>query len=465
VIKKYHKLILLLILILAVGAASRGAGARPLRQVTNSDYLPLFFGPEIDTFYAELTTVATGLRSPVVVTAPDDGSGRLFIVDQIGQIRLLNSNGTLLATPFLDISARMVDLNTPFDERGLLGMALHPDYATNGRFFVYYSAPLRLGGDGVHTNTISEFTVSGNPNLADPNSEKFILQIDFPQNNHNAGDILIGPDGYLYIAVGDGGGGGDDEPGHAEDWYDVNAGGNGQDLEANILGSILRIDVDSGDPYSIPADNPGVSINFPETWAYGFRNPYRMAFDPGGDRALFVGDGGQLLYEEVSIVESGGNYGWNVKEGAHCFSTADPGNPDAITDCPDTTPEGDPLIDPVIEFNNARHPAGGLATVIIGGEVYRGTEMPAWYGNYFFGYFTSSHGTVDGGVLLGLRPENGAGGLWEFKPVAFTNTQGGKLNAFLLGFGQDLEGNMYVLTTGSGGLGETKGKVFRLDPP
>lgn len=455
-----------LFLFLAVGLVFSAYQAQALpepQQTTLISYFPLFYPP---VTYAKLDMVASGLKSPVALAAPDDGTGRLFIVDQVGQIRIIDRNDNLLTKPFLDIADRMVPLNTSSDERGLLGLAFHPDYAANGRFFVYYSAPLRPGGEGVHTNQVSEFSVSSNPNIANPDSEKIILQADNLQNNHNAGPILFGPEGYLYIALGDGGGSGDDDPGHVEDWYEVNRGGNGQDLEANILGSILRIDIDSGDPYAIPPDNPGISTNFPETWAYGFRNPYSMAFDPGGDHELFVGDAGQLLYEEVSIIQPGGNYGWNVKEGTHCFSTENPGDPDAITDCPEKDPEGHPLIDPIIEFRNQRHPEGGPGTVIIGGEVYRGEEMPGWYGNYFFGYFTSTHSAVDGGVLIGIRPEEETQQLWDFRPVRFTNTSNGRLNAYLLSFGQDLENRIYLLTTGPEGLsGTDEGTVYRLSPP
>lgn len=208
-----------------------------------------------------LQEIAGGLAAPVALAAPDDGSGRLFVADQVGLISIIDSNDTLLETPFLDLRDRMVGLDGNYDERGLLGLAFHPDYADNGRIFVYYSAPLRAGAPAGwnHTSVISEFSVSAeDPNRADPNSERIILQVDQPQANHNSGAIVFGPDGYLYIPLGDGGGGDDNGGGHAEDWYAANSGGNGQDLEANPLGSILRIDIDQGAPYGIPADNPGL---------------------------------------------------------------------------------------------------------------------------------------------------------------------------------------------------------------
>jgi len=259
------------------------------------------------------TLIKSRLTAPVALAAPDDGSGGLFIIDQVGLIYLLDSADTLLETPFLDIRDGLVNLNTNYDERGLLGMSLHPDFVNNGRFFLYYSAPLRpnapAGWD--HTSIISEFCASDtDTNQANPESEIIIMAIDQPQENHNAGSIVFGPDGYLYIPLGDGGSAHDRGPGHAEDWYETNWGDNGQDVEDNTHGSILRIDIDNGDPYAIPGDNPQISENFPEIWACGFRNPYRMSFDPGGDHELFLGDAGQNLWEEVSIVVAGGNYGW-----------------------------------------------------------------------------------------------------------------------------------------------------------
>ncbi|MCB2214049.1 PQQ-dependent sugar dehydrogenase [bacterium] len=415
-----------------------------------------------------LQEIASGLAAPVGLAAPDDGSGRLFVADQVGLVYIINSNDTLLETPFLDLRDRMVGLDGNYDERGLMGLAFHPDYANNGRVFVYYSAPLRSGGPAGwnHTSVISEFSVSAeDPNRADPNSERIIMQVDQPQSNHNSGTIVFGPDGYLYIPLGDGGGGDDNAGGHAEDWYAANSGGNGQDLEANPLGSILRIDIDQGDPYGIPADNPGLSEAIPETWAYGFRNPYRIAFDPGGDQALYVGDAGQELWEEVSVVTAGGNYGWNVKEGTHCFSTADPETPDAIADCPDTDPQGAPLIDPVIEFRNSDHPEGGLGATVIGGVVYRGAALPAWDGKYIFGQWSQGFNPPNGGLFVAAIPSAEATGLWKFNDVTISNHDGGTLNAFLLGFGQDVTGEVYVLTSQRTGPAGATGQVFRVVPP
>jgi glucose/arabinose dehydrogenase len=418
---------------------------------------PAVFKPEI-----ALQQIASGFSAPVTLAAPDDGSGRLFIIDQVGLIYIIDHTDTLLDTPFLDLRSKIVSLDGNYDERGLLGLAFHPDYANNGRFYVYYSAPskgiLPLGWN--HTSVIAEFTVSADdPNLADPTSEKIIMQVDEPQANHNSGAITFGPDGYLYIPLGDGGNADDVGVGHASDWYDTNKGGNGQNLESNPLGSILRIDIDNGDPYSIPADNPALSVKYPETWAYGFRNPYRIAFDPGGTHELFVGDVGQDLWEEVSIVTAGGNYGWNVKEGTHCFSTANPDTPDVITSCPSEDSQGQPLIDPIIEFANSDNPQGGLGAAMIGGVVYRGQMLPAWDGKYIFGQWSLSGRSPQGSLFVATRPTGDAGGMWEFQPVQITGLDGSNLGEYLLGFGQDPSGEVYVLTSGLAGPSGSTGIV------
>jgi hypothetical protein len=292
--------------------------------------------------------------------------------------------------------------------------------------------------------------------VADPASEQILLVVDQPQGNHNGGTVDFSPqDGYLYISLGDGGAADDVGVGHVEDWYAPNAGGNGQDIEQNLLGSILRIDVDSGDPYGIPADNPfvGELTDFTEQYAYGFRNPYRFSFDMGGTHQLFVADAGQNLYEEISIVESGGNYGWNVKEATHCFSTATPDTPPA--DCPDTDPEGDPLIDPIIEYTHAE---GGV--VAVGANVYRGTALPEWQGVLIFGDWSTGFSTPDGSIYAATPPDSGVG-LWSWEEVAFPERPNGALGHFLLGLGQDLSGELYALTTDTAGPAGTTGRVYR----
>ncbi len=417
-----------------------------------------------------LQEIATGLTAPVDLKVPADGTGRRFVVDQVGLIYVIDEADNLLGEPFLDLQDRMVTLSSGYDERGLLGMDFHPDYAENGRFFVYYSAPLRAEAPQGwnHTSHLSEFTVSSeNPDQADPETERIVMAIDQPQSNHNSGSILFGPDGYLYVGLGDGGGANDTGAGHVQDWYEINQGGNAQAVGENLLGSILRIDVDAGEPYAIPEDNPFVddAAGLDEAWAYGFRNPYRMAFDPGGDNALFVADAGQDLWEEVSIVTKGNNYGWNVKEGTDCFSTAAPDNPDAITDCPDEDPLGNPLIDPIIEFPHSRLP-DGLGLVIVGGNVYRGSALPAWDGRYIFGQWSRSWQDPEGSLFVAQGPVNAPDeGLWDFEPIEIAGRENGELNEFLLAFGQDVAGEIYVLTSESPGPAGDTGRVYRIVPP
>ncbi|MCH7814039.1 MAG: PQQ-dependent sugar dehydrogenase, partial [Planctomycetes bacterium] len=312
----------------------------------------------------ELEPVAAGLTAPLGVRHAGDGSGRLFIFEQSGQIQIVE-NGVLLPTPFLDISAKLPALNAFFDERGLLGLAFHPDYATNGRFFVRYSAPRAGEPDepcndpggfivGCHEAVLAEYHVSADPNIADPNSEIILFTVDEPQFNHDGGDLAFGPDGFLYFALGDGGGAHD---GLADSPPSHGPFGNGQNINT-ALGAMLRIDVDSGSPYGIPPDNPFVNTNgLDEIYAYGMRNPFRFSFDdgPGGDGSLFLADVGQNLFEEVNIVVNGGNYGWVIREGLHCFDPFNPVNPPAV--CPSVGAMGEPLLDPIVEYS---HPGSGF---------------------------------------------------------------------------------------------------------
>ena len=411
----------------------------------------------------DIEPIATGLVSPIGLLEAPDGSNRLFIIDQIGKIWIVDAAGNQLATPFLDVTAKMVMLRPGYDERGLLGFAFHPDYKTNGRFFIYYTLPPRPGGPTPTTtwnnlSRISEYRVSGgNPNLADMSSEKIILQMDDPQSNHNGGTIEFGPDGYLYIAIGDGGGANDVAPGHVEDWYPVNPGGNGQDIEANLFGNILRIDVNSGAPYSIPADNPFVGrTGRDEIWAYGFRNPFRFSFDMSGSRRLFAGDAGQLLYEEIDVVEKGQNYGWNVKEGTSCFNALN--NLQPLSTCPDVDVYGNRLIDPVIQVNNAQNPINGRAITIIGGNVYRGNDIPGFQGKYIFGSFSQSANTPSAELFI-AQPHGP--GLWDYREITLVNRPD-DIGYFLKGFGQDLEGEIYLTVSNLLGPTGNTGQVFKL---
>ena len=411
----------------------------------------------------DLQLIASNFVSPIGVVPIPDNTGRLIVIDQIGKLWVLDDDGNKLPVPFIDLTSRMQPLNPGFDERGLLGVAFHPDYASNGRLFIYYNAPRRAGGPTPTTlwNNLarfSEFRISSDPNVVDMNSERVFLEIDDPQGNHNGGTLLFGEDGYLYISIGDGGAANDVAPGHVEDWYATNAGGNGQDIEQNLWGSILRLDMDGAMPYEIPADNPLVGKpGLDEIYAYGFRNPYRMSFDMGGSNKLFVGDAGQILYEEVSIVEKGGNYGWNVKEGTHCFNAAAPST--TLSECPTIDVFGNRLIDPVIEMLNAANPAPGVKTLtVIGGHVYRGKEIPGLKGQYVFGSFSRASGVAQGEIFV-ARPAGP--GLWPFEELSLKSFPD-HLGAFLKGFGQDLNGEIYVATSGILGPSGTTGKVYKL---
>ena len=419
-----------------------------------SDSPPLFLD-------VDLELVADGMISPIgLVTAPDDDD-RLYVIDQAGMIWVIE-NGVKQTEAFLDVSSSMVSLEAGYDERGLLGLAFHPQFSSNNRFFVYYTAPPSPGGpeEGATWNNISrisQFTAS-DANHANAGSEQVILEIDQPQSNHEGGTIAFGPDGYLYISIGDGGAATDVAPGHVDDWYAANEGGNGQDIEANLLGNILRIDVDGAAPYSIPADNPFVGeVGLDEIYAYGFRNPYRFSFDMGGTHELYVGDAGQGLYEEISLVESGGNYGWNVKEGTSCFNAAN--NTMPLADCPEVDIHGNVLQDPVIEMRNLNNPAGGGTLVIVGGHVYRGDDIPDFEGQYIFASFAKAFSPT--GELFIAQPAGA--GLWDFFEIDLASYSD-HIGHFVKGFGQDNEGEIYVTaTTALGPTGNT-GKVFKLVP-
>ncbi len=423
---------------------------------------------------ADLQLITDNLTSPITLVEAPDGMHRLFVVDQVGKIWIIDASGTRLSTPFIDVSSKLVGLNPSYDERGLLGLAFHPDYKNNGKFYLFYTAPPPPGGPTVETgNTglpktwnnltrISEFKVSASDeNMADLGSERVILEEPHPQGNHNGGTIAFGPDGFLYISIGDGGNKNDIGPGHVEDWYPVNAGGNGQDIEANLLGNILRIDVNStgeGKNYGIPSGNPFVGKSgLDEIYAYGFRNPYRFSFDMSGSHRLFVGDAGQSLYEEVSVVEKGGNYGWNVKEGTHCFNAEN--ELEERPNCPDVDTFDNPLVDPVLEMKNHDNPKGGNFVVVVGGYVYRGLEIPGLFSRYIFGNFSNSEDEPAGEVYVTTQERSK--GLWSFEKLSLKSFPN-DLGQYLKGFGQDSRGEMYVLTSMMLGPSGNTGKVYKL---
>ena len=331
--------------------------------------------------------ILDGLQRPVDLQP--DGSGRLFVIEKPGRIRILE-NDQLVDAPFLDITDRV---GSGGNEQGLLGLAFHPQYAQNGRFFVNYT-------DKSGKDTIARFQVSSDPNVADPNSEVKLLSIDDPFPNHNGGVLAFGPDGYLYAGLGDGGSAGDPF-------------GNGQNTKA-LLGKILRLDVDSAEPYAVPADNPFGN----EVWAYGLRNPWRFSFDKStGD--LYIGDVGQNAWEEIDFLPAGSpggtNFGWNFREGAHDYKGGGPAG----------------MLDPVAEYS---HQEGGCS--VTGGYVYRGS-MSEWNGIYLYADYCS-------GLMWGLINSNGT---WQSQPLF-------DLDVTITSFGQDTAGELYILSDSGG--------VFRL---
>lgn len=387
---------------------------------------------------------ATEFTGPVALVSARDGTGRLFVVTQPGTIEILDAAGEKLGT-FLDIRDRVVPLGA-FEERGLLGLAFHPEYARNGRFFVFYIAP--AGSDvppgsqcEVH---ISEFLVSGDdPNVADPESERVLLIVGKPQNNHNGGQLAFGPDGFLYFGIGDGGGSGDKDAGHTPDT------GNGQDL-AKLLGKIGRIDVDSGDPYAIPADNPFVDTPGarPEIFAFGFRNPWRFSFDRQTGR-LFVGDVGQSVREEVDIVTAGGNYGWRIREGFTCYNVDASSSP--LESCSTTDADGRPLLDPILDYPRSQ------GTSVIGGFVYRGRALPELAGKYVFADLNVDLLTR-GRLYVASEGDDG----WTFEELLLSNLETGRLGQFVYALGEDADGELYVLVNSTGGATPGAGSIFKI---
>ena len=410
-----------------------------------------------------LELIAKGFTSPVALIPVNDGSHRLFVVDQTGLIWIL-LNGEQLEKPFLDLRERVVRLNSFYDERGLLGLAFHPDFAANGKFYVSYSAPLRVGlskEEWDHTTYISEFSVSEDePNLADPNSERVLLTMDKPGYNYEAGHIAFGPDGYLYIATGD----------SVRDPA-TESGKYAQDT-ASLLGKILRIDVngtaDTGQNYLVPADNPFVSgEGLPEIFAYGFRNPYRFSFDTphnvpvllredksiassgSGETHLFVADVGQAMMEEVDLVEAGGNYGWPIREGKTCFNAQDWSQP--LESCSTSG-----LSDPILSYNHQ-----GDLSAIIGGVVYRGKALPELTGGYIFGDW----GKGRGHLFIAYPPPLGLGP-WQITEIQTEVSGNPSEIGQLLGIGQDEDRELYLLTRapGVGATGQS-GSVYKIIPP
>lgn len=399
------------------------------------------------TIEIALERVADGIPSPVALDFPRGGGGRLFVGSQTGQIWLIEPDGTGGATPFLDLSSRVVALDPAYDERGLLSFAFHPGFGSNGRVFVFYSAPPADPQDSCD-NRLSEFVVDPGASVGDLATEHVLLTIPKRQANHNAGQLVFAPDGTLFLSVGDGGGAGDSGDGHAP------GTGNAQD-KTTLLGKIVRIDVDNGEPYAIPPDNPFAAdpAARPEIFALGFRNPWRFSIDVSDATGwrLFAGDVGQTVREEVDIVVAGGNYGWRIREGSTCFNVAQFDAP--LDSCSETAADGQPLRPPILEYGR------DTGRSVIGGFVYRGEALPQLAGHYVFGDFTSSLLSPNGRLFIASEQD----GAWSFANLNPRGLPDG-LGMYLYAFGQDEGGELYVLTNTLVGPTGAGGAVYKLVP-
>ena len=397
----------------------------------------------------ELEVAAEGMQSPLGFAVPDDNSGRIFVYDQAGLIWVIN-NGVRVSTPALDVRSRLVLLG-PYDERGLLGAAVHPNFAANPYIYTYTSESNGPAADFVstatnknHQSVIAEWQVSaGNPLVIDPASRREVLRIDRPQSNHNGGTMRFGPDGYLYISSGDGGAADDQGDGHLPD-------GNAQSLD-NVLGKVLRIDVNArtsaNGQYGIPANNPFVGVaGIDEIYAYGLRNPFSFSFDRANG-TLYLGDVGQNAIEELDVIVSGGNYGWRAREGTFYF---DPNGAQAgyVTTIPVGPQPANP-IDPIAQYDHD----DGLA--IVGGYVYRGSQVGALAGKYVTGDWGNF--SVPSGRLFYLDSGN------VFKEFRIGRDDR-VLGEWVKGFGEGPDGEVYVCVGKTLGPVGTSGRVLRIVP-
>jgi glucose/arabinose dehydrogenase len=421
-----------------------------------------------------LAPLVSGLVAPLAGAVAPGDPGHLYVVDQVGQIWRVALDGPAQPSPtdlFLDLKARLVQLDA-FDERGLLGLAFHPDFQANGLFYTFSSQPVQGAADfstitpGQAANcqsVITEWRVArpGDPTSpVDLASAREVLRIDKPQSNHNGGALVFGPDRMLYISLGDGGSADDQDVGHARI-------GNAQSLAAgNVLGKILRIDPlgrnAANGKYGIPADNPMLGkVGAAEIYAYGFRNPFRMSFAPDG--SLVAGDVGQNSIEEVDVVLPGGNYGWRAKEGSFLFDVggkSTPDNPDGdkgfvYADRPGGNPG---MIDPIAEYDHADGP--GLAesrVAVIGGFVYRGAAIAPLAGRYVFGDYSGEDTPAPAGHLFTLGANNQVENLVAANRAPF--------DLAVLGLAEDASGELYVMANGSGGTGGSTGVVLKIVPP
>jgi glucose/arabinose dehydrogenase len=357
--------------------------------------------------------IAGNLQGPTAIVFP--GNGDAWVTEQAGKIRVIK-NGKLSDAPLLDIGPKLVKLNNGYEERGLLGIALHPQFKSNKKFYLYYSVPSTKGSN--HTGVLAGYSLTTDGKV-DANSGRVILTVEEPDGNHNGGCIQFGADNYLYVSLGDGGGQGDKH----------GTIGNGQALDT-WHGKILRIDVNTDNGYKVPNDNPFVDKAGakPEIWAYGFRNPYRFSFDKATGE-LFAGDVGQDTWEEVDLVKKGANYGWRLTEGTHCYNPATGCDIKGITM-------------PISEY----HHREGVS--VIGGYVYNGKQIPALKSKYLFADWT-------GPVYYLAKTKD----VWQRGKVTL---QGIQPNVKITGFGEDPSGELYVLTNPDTGPENTKCIVYKV---
>jgi glucose/arabinose dehydrogenase len=434
-------------------------------------------GPQLD-----VELVADGLVAPLGLTYAPDGGDRRFIVDQTGLVVVLTRGEEVLPTPFLDITDQVV-LQSAFDERGLLDLAFHPRFASNGKLYVQYSAEregenICVDENGLvpadpegcpfqYTRRVSEFVVSPtDPNRVDPATERVVFEIQWPGRKHNGGGLAFGPDGMLYIGLGDAGfvhgPSGADDPFNVDP--DLLFGDRfAQDL-ASLYGKILRIDVDRDAPYAIPPDNPFVAVDgIPdEIYAWGFRNPFRISFDREGDRAMYVSATADTLFEATYKVTGPGNFGWASKEGTHCFDRTSAFSPPDT--CPTVGPLGEPIRDPVIEYLNfavedprSQVPGEGFGRASLGGHIYRGNAIRWLRGRFVQGDFARN--LLDGQILV-AKPMPG-GRLWPLRRAFAFDPTDPVRSGFMKSIGQDADGELYAITgnfTPSG----LEGRIWKL---